>query len=66
MWVSRDFAGIEDEAARSCLAELRQECFLALGNRNAEAPCHQEFGHDSLVRVEGKTYSTQKIRESVT
>jgi hypothetical protein len=54
LWVSRDLAGIEDEAARSSLAELRWACFLALGNRNAEATCHEEFGHDLLGSGRGK------------
>ena len=43
LWVSRDLAGIEDEAAR-----------CSLGNRNAEATCHEEFGHDLIGSGRGK------------
>ena len=54
MRASRDLAGIEDEAARSSLAELRQEWFLARGKRKAEGTCDEEFGHDLLGSGRGK------------
>ena len=54
MRASRDLAGIEDEAARSSLAELRQKWFLARGKRKAEGTCDEEFGHDLLGSGRGK------------
>ena len=51
---SRDMAGFEDEAVRSSLVELREEWFLALGKRKAEATSDVEFGHDLLGSGRGK------------